>query len=91
MAEKFKSFYINHVPCQKNAHADALASLAASSVLPAGTTKKVLTYSHDLYCPKFTLQDNQTPERGLQVKEVLEQQHVQNLRLAIFIHRLCLI
>jgi len=38
MAEKFKSFYINHVPRQHNAHADALTSLAALLVLAAGTT-----------------------------------------------------
>jgi len=29
MAEEFKNFYINHVPRQQNAHADALASLVA--------------------------------------------------------------
>jgi len=40
MAEKFKSFYINHVPRQQNAYADALASLAASLDLPAGATGK---------------------------------------------------
>ena len=40
MAEKFRSFYINYVQCQKNAHADALASLAVSLVLPAGATEK---------------------------------------------------
>jgi len=30
MAERFKNFYIDHEPRQQNAHADALASLAAS-------------------------------------------------------------
>jgi len=30
MAERFRNFYIDHVPRQQNAHADALASLAAS-------------------------------------------------------------
>ena len=30
MAEGFGNFYIDHVPRQQNAHADALASLAAS-------------------------------------------------------------
>ena len=29
MVERFRNFYIDHVPCQQNAHADALASLAA--------------------------------------------------------------
>ena len=35
MAEKFENFYINHVPRQQNAHADALAPLTASLALPA--------------------------------------------------------
>ena len=38
MAEKFENFYIDHVPRQQNAHADALASLAALLALPAGVT-----------------------------------------------------
>ena len=33
MEEKFKSFYIDHVPRQQNVHADALASLATSFAL----------------------------------------------------------
>jgi len=61
MAERFRNFYIDHVPRQQNTHADALASLPASLVLPAGATEKVLIYSHDLYCLKFALEDNQTP------------------------------
>jgi len=40
MAEKFRSYYIDHVPCQQNAHADALASLAASLALPAERQRK---------------------------------------------------
>jgi len=36
MAERFRNFYIDHVPRQQNAHADAQASLADSLVLPAG-------------------------------------------------------
>ena len=72
MTENFESFYINHAPCQQNAHADALASLAASLAITGGTREKILVHSRDLYCPKFTLEYNQTPERSLQVKEVLE-------------------
>jgi len=72
MTEKFRSFYINHVPRQQNAHVDALASLAASLTLSTGATKKVLVYKHDLYCPKFALEDTETPKGDLQVKEVLE-------------------
>ena len=55
MAERFRNFYIDHVSRQQNAHADALASLAASLALPAGAAEKVLVYSHDLYCPKVAL------------------------------------
>jgi len=40
MEEKFRSFFIDHVPRQRNAHADALASLAASLALQAGATEK---------------------------------------------------
>ena len=72
MAERFKNFYIDHIPRQQNSHADALASLAASLALPARATEKVLVYSHDLYCPKFALEDEQTPTGNLQVKEALE-------------------
>ena len=53
MAERFKNFFIHHVPRQQNAHADALVSLAASLALPAGVVEKILVYSHDLYCPRF--------------------------------------
>jgi len=61
MAERFRNFYIDHVPRQQNVHADALAFLAASLALLAGATKKVFVYNHDLYCLKFALEDNQTP------------------------------
>jgi len=72
MAEKFKSFYIDHVPCQQNAHADALASFVASLALPAEATEKVLVYNHNLYCLKFAFEESQTTKGDLQVKEVLE-------------------
>ena len=60
LVEKFKSFYIDHVPRQQNIYADALASLAASLALPAKTTEKVLVASRDLYCTKFSLQNVET-------------------------------
>jgi len=53
-------------------HADALASLAASLVLSAGAAEKILVYNHDLYCPKFTFEESQTPKGDLQVEEALE-------------------
>jgi len=72
IAEKFKTFYIDHVPRQQNAHADALASLAASLTLPARATERVLIYSRDFYYCKFTLKDSKTLKGDLQVKELLE-------------------
>jgi len=68
MAERLKNFYIDHVSRQQNTHADALASLAASLALLAGAIEKVLVYSHDLYCLKFALEDNQMSTGDLQVK-----------------------
>ena len=85
MAEKFKSFYLNHLPRQQNAHANALASLAALLALPAGATEKIDTlHSCALYYPKFALEDSQTPERNLQVKEVLEASEGLELRDWLF-------
>jgi len=43
MAVRFKNFYIDHVPRQQNAHADALASLAASLAFPAEVVEKYLS------------------------------------------------
>ena len=71
MVEKFRNFYIDHILRQQNAHADALASLAASLALPARAAEKVLIYNHDLYCPRFVLEDDQTSTGNLQVKEAL--------------------
>jgi len=63
MAEKFEKFYIDHVPYQQNAHADALASLAASLALPTRAIEKVLVYNRDLYCCKFALEDSNSKRR----------------------------
>ena len=72
MAEKFKSFYINHVPRQQNAHEHALVSLAASIALSIRATEKVLVQSRDLYCLKFALEDVKPPKGNLQIKKVLK-------------------
>ena len=66
MAERFRNFYIDHVPRQQNAHADALASLAASLALPTGAVGKIFVYDHDLYCPKLALENDQIPAGNLQ-------------------------
>jgi len=72
MAEKFENFYIDHVSRQQNAHADALASLAASLALSAGATEKVLVYSRDLYCCKFALKTVELQEETFKSKEVFD-------------------
>lgn len=51
MAKEFNNFYMGHLPHQQNAHAYALAFLAASLALSAGASKKVLVFTHDLFCP----------------------------------------
>jgi len=58
MVERFRNFYIDHVPRQQNVRADALASLAAFLALPVGVVEKILVYSHYLYCPRFALEDH---------------------------------
>jgi len=68
MVERFRNFYIDHVPRQQNAHANALAFLAASLAFPATVIEKVLVYSHDLYCPKLALENDQILVENLQVK-----------------------
>ena len=72
MAERFTNFCIDHVPRKQNAHADALASLAASLALPAGVVEKIFVHSHDLYCPRIAPEDHQKPTGDRQVKEALE-------------------
>ena len=72
MAERFRKFYINHVPRQQNAHIDALASRAASCALPAGAVEKVLVYNHDLYCLRFAFEDSQKLTGDCRVKKALE-------------------
>jgi len=72
MAKRFKKNFIDHVSRQQNAHADTLASLAASLALPAGVVEKILVYSHDLYCPRFAFEDHQKSTGDCQVKEALE-------------------
>jgi len=86
MAERFRNFYIDHVPRQQNAHADSLLSLAASLALPAGAAEKVLVYNHDLYCPRFAFEDNQKPIGDVQVKEALETSTGPELRDWLFLY-----
>jgi len=68
MAKKSRSFYIDYVSRQQNAHADALASLAASLALPTGATKRVLIYSCDLYYCKSPLKIEKLQEETFKLK-----------------------
>jgi len=70
MAEKFKNFFIDHIPRQQNAHADSLASLAASLTLPARTVEKILVYSHNLYCPRFAFEDHKSRQETVKSKKL---------------------
>ena len=70
MAERFINFYIDHVPRQQNAHADALTSLAASLALPAGVVEKILVYSHDLYCPRSLLKTIKSQQEIVKSKKL---------------------
>lgn len=72
MAMKFKIFYIKHIYRGKNAHADALTSLATFLDLPTGATEKVLIFPQDLYYPKKALGDYSILSEGLQSTDVLE-------------------
>lgn len=51
MVQKFKSFYIEHLPHRQNAHAEGLISLATSMALPPGASEKMLIFTHDLFFP----------------------------------------
>jgi len=76
MAEKFKSFYINHVLWQQNAHADTLTSIAASPALLAGTKEEVLVHNRDLHCLKFTLEENKPQKKIFKSKRFSRLQQV---------------
>jgi len=82
MAEKFKSFYIDHVPHQQNAHADTLVSLAASLALPAERQRK---YSFTVITRTVQSSSLKTIRHHLQVKEVLKISIDQELRDWLFL------
>ena len=88
MAERFRNFYIDHVPRQQNAHAYALASIVASLALLAGAAEKVLIYGYDLNYLKPTLENDQIPARNLQVKDTLDFSRSRAQGLTILVHRL---
>src|SRR3954464_6236154 len=49
LAQKFKNFYVEHLPRRQNTHANALASLATSLALPPGAIEKIWIYTHDFF------------------------------------------
>lgn len=55
IAQKFTCFYIEHIRCGQNTHADALASLVAALALLVGTIEEVCVFSRDSYCSRKTL------------------------------------
>jgi len=71
MAEKFQSFYIDHVPQQQNAHSNVLAALAALLALPAGIIKKVLVHIRDLYYQNLPLKIVELQEETFKLKKFL--------------------
>ena len=70
MVERFRNLYIDHVSRQQNAHADTLASLAASLPLAAGVVEKILVYSHDLYCPRSLLKITKSRQETVKPKKL---------------------
>ena len=76
IAEKFENFYINHVPCQQNAHADALVSLAASLALPAGVVEKILVYNHTYIAQESFLRITRSWQETVKSKKLLSRQLV---------------
>ena len=86
MAEKFKNLYINHVPRQQNAHADALAFLATSLALLAGATEKVLVYSHTCTAQNSPLKKVKLQEETFKSKKFKRLQQFGTQVLAIPVH-----
>ncbi|XP_020243079.1 uncharacterized protein LOC109821302 [Asparagus officinalis] len=60
LVESFKNFYIEHVLCSKNTHADALASLSTNLAQPLETTQCVTIASRRLFRPEDVLEANAT-------------------------------
>lgn len=52
MSKEFKNFYIEYLPRQQNAYANALTSLVSFLVLSAGASEKILVFTHNLYYPR---------------------------------------
>lgn len=86
MAGKFRSFYIEHIRHGQNTHADVLTPLTASLVPPAKMPEKVLSFTHDLYCPKSALRNESTTTEDLKTVEALETSTCFEIRVWQFLY-----
>ena len=79
MAEWFINFYIDHVPCQQNTHADTLASLAASLALPVGVVEKILVTARTCVVQESILRITRGRQEIVKSKKLLSRQLAQSL------------
>ena len=79
MAERFGNFYIDHIPCQQNVHADALASLIASLALPPGVVEKNLSIATTCIAQESLLKIVKSRQETVKPKKLLRRQRVQSL------------
>lgn len=90
-AERFKGFYIDYVSRKDNIHANVLASLIATLMLPAKVGQKILVASRNLYYHKHALEINKIVKENQKEEKYTKFQPIWNSRLAITIHRLCIV
>lgn len=65
LANKFEEFYIDHVPRYDNTYTDALALLAATLVLPSGSTKHVTIGGYELLHPEAIMEISEACQVGI--------------------------
>jgi len=78
MAEKFKSFYINHVSYHQNAHADALASLSLHWLFQPKQQKKYSYIAVPYTIRSSSLKIIWLQSKAFKSKKFLKPQHVRN-------------
>ena len=69
MAEGFKNFFIDHVPVGKIACRYTGISHCFLGSL-ARVVKKILVYSHNLYCRRVAFEDHQKPQETVKPKKL---------------------
>ena len=85
MAEKFKNFYIDHVPRQQNAHADALASLAASFAIQLEQRRECLLIVVTCTVANSPLKIVKLKEEIFKLKRFLRLRKASNLEIGDFL------